>query len=136
MGRVSLDQYKLASLHFNLDEFMRKNRPFLLHQYSLRELSQESGIATTELKLIMGMRKCSGFKELMDNYRIDYCKSILYRLPPKILNLVDLTVICGFSDQKDLCSAFKRSTGIGITKYIRRAQREWMPENFIVQSKA
>jgi AraC-like DNA-binding protein len=131
MGRISMDQYKLASTNYILDDFMRKNRPFLLHHYSLGELSQESGIGLSDLKQIMGFHKCSGFKEFMDNYRIDYCKNILFRLPPKILNLVDLTVICGFSDQKELCSAFKRLTGIGITKYIRKAQKEWLPKNFV-----
>jgi hypothetical protein len=130
-GRIKNEDHKLEDIWFVVDDFMRKSKPFLLNEYSAYDLSRETRISMPDLTSLMAYHNRRDFKDFIDGYRIDYCKNVLIRFPPKILSLPDLTVICGFSDQRDLCSAFKRATGVGITKYVRKARREWVAEDFV-----
>ncbi len=118
------DRDKLSTEKALIDEYMYKSKPFLYNHYTIFQLSEETGIALGDLIAIIHRQRFTGFNDFIASYRISYCQRLLDQVPIFTLDIFDLTVICGFTDQEQFCDAFKKVTRIPITKYIRRLCRE------------
>jgi AraC-like DNA-binding protein len=126
LGAVTVwdEQADLTETMTVIDEFMVQNKPFLQIQYSVYQLSEETGISLSDLSVILECYEYACFKDFVDHYRIAYCKEMIEKLPLQAINLPDLTVICGFSDQQEFCAAFKRAANVSVTRYIWNAFRD------------
>ena len=118
------EQADIAESMAVIDEYMLRNKPFLQNQYSVYQLSEETGVSLSDLSAILDCHEYPCFKDFVDSYRIAYCKELIGRLPLQAINLPDLTVICGFTDQQEFCNAFKRAANVSVTRYIWNSFRD------------
>ena len=121
---VQPDREELSRENNLIDEYMRESKPFLHNRYSIFQLSEETGVPLPILMAIIHRQRHMDFNEFVDSYRIGYCKQLLDHVPLHTLDIFDLTIICGFTDEKQFCAAFKKVTHIQVSKYIRRLCKE------------
>ena len=121
---VQPDRDKLSTEKALIDEYMYMKKPFLYNRYSIFQLSEETGICMFDLMAIIHRQHRTNFNDFLDSYRISYCKQLLDQVPLYTLDVFDLTVICGFTDQERFCAAFKKVTRVPVSKYIRKLCRD------------
>ena len=103
-----------------LNRFMEQHKPYLLSRYSLYQLSADTGITISDLLAIIGKEKEPDFKAFINHHRILYCQQLLKRMPPEKICLFDLSIICGFTDQCEFSSSFKRVLRVSFSNYIKK----------------
>jgi AraC-like DNA-binding protein len=103
-----------------LDEYILRERPFLRRRYSLRELSEETGIAMHQVSAFLNKEKGVNFNDFINRYRIDFCLQFLENSAIKKVNLIELGAMCGFNNRSSFATAFKRITGDAPSAYIRK----------------
>jgi AraC-like DNA-binding protein len=112
------DEYQ-ADIGIVLDDYMVKNRPFLLTRYTATQLANDSGVPAPDLIDYIECLDGSNFRDYINSYRIRYCLDLLKKIPVKNFTLFDLSILCGFNDQQEFTGAFKRVTGVSATTYIK-----------------
>jgi transcriptional regulator GlxA family with amidase domain len=102
-----------------LHQFMLCHRPYLLHRYSMEQLSIDSKIPVWELSNFIFGKKGMSFRDYIDTYRIYHCKSFLRKLRPVKMSASDLSVICGFPNERAFSACFKKTVHASAGEYIR-----------------
>jgi len=103
-----------------LDEFLLNEKPFLRHRYSLRDLSEETGIAMHQLSAFLNKRQGINFNDFINQYRVRYCLEFLNRSLIKKVNLSELSSMCGFNNRNTFTTSFKKVTGETPSEFIRK----------------
>lgn len=116
----SLTADQSIHLEQTLDEYLLREKSFLRRRYSLRELSQETGIAMHHLSAFLNKEKGVNFNDFINRYRISFCLQFLENSAIKKVNLIELGGICGFNNRSSFASAFKKITGDAPSAYIRK----------------
>jgi AraC-like DNA-binding protein len=106
-----------------VDKFMQKKKPFLLSRYSIHQLSEDTGIAVPDLASYISVERSGSFREFINEYRIHYCQELMEKAPVIKASLFELSIICGFSSQREFSTSFKKVTQTTFSNYKKRHNR-------------
>ncbi|MES1222208.1 MAG: helix-turn-helix domain-containing protein [Bacteroidota bacterium] len=96
---------------------MREKRPFLRMGYCIRDLGDDIGIPAYQLSAYINGVLGMNFNELLNSFRIKYCRQLIANKEADQLNLRGLARQCGFTNRNTLTTAFKKFTGLTPSKY-------------------
>jgi AraC-like DNA-binding protein len=102
-----------------LDLFMMEHKRFLRPHYTIRQLSEDTGIPASQISAAINLRKGLNFNEYVNKFRVRHCKRLIHEGGGKKVNIRDLSVDCGFHNRNTFTKAFKRFTGLTPSEYIK-----------------
>ncbi len=103
-----------------LDLFMMERKPFLVHRYTIRQLSEEISVPARHLSSIIHLRKGLNFSNYLNEQRIRYCEQVIRTAGSRKIHVRDLSIYCGFCSRNTFALTFKKFTGHTPSKYIRK----------------
>ncbi|MHA4807262.1 helix-turn-helix domain-containing protein [Flavitalea flava] len=109
----------IEQLKERLEFHMRKERPFLKADYSVRDLAEELNISSRKLSSVIHRTWKVHFTEYLNRYRIDYCQELIKRERDGSPVFKILFPQCGFRNRKTFSTAFKKITGYRPSEYTR-----------------
>jgi AraC-like DNA-binding protein len=91
-----------------IGRFMQKKKPFLLNRYTIYQLSEDTGIAASELASYITLQNYQNFREFINEYRIIYCRELMENAPRIKASIFELSILCGFTSQREFSTSFKK----------------------------
>ncbi len=102
-----------------LDSFMTEKQPYLQPHYTIGRLSEDTGIPAYQLSAVINLRKGMNFSEYLNNLRIRHCEQLIRAPGGRKINIIDLSVVCGFHNRNTFTNAFKKLTGLTPSEYVK-----------------
>ncbi|HTE33014.1 MAG TPA: helix-turn-helix domain-containing protein [Chryseolinea sp.] len=102
-----------------LDTLMEEDKPFLLKNYSIDNLSHELGLTVAQISTLLNKIIGLSFDDYMDQQRVFHCQELIRNGTKADLDFDRLHIACGFADKKALTKAFKRFTTTDPLTYFR-----------------
>jgi AraC-like DNA-binding protein len=99
------------------------NKCFIRPGYSIRNLSEETGVQLYKLSAFINTRLGCGFNDYINQFRVKYCTKMMEDGIAKQLTLQALASECGFNNRNTFTSAFKKFTGITPSGFIKKLKR-------------
>ncbi len=104
---------KMAEHHLvKLNEYMKKNKPFLDCNLTLPKLAQSLMIAPNHLSQILNERLSLNFFDFINRHRVEEVKKLLNDPANGHLNILSIAYESGFSSKSSFNSIFKRHTNL------------------------
>lgn len=120
----ALEHYIPPSLIAHYDrqirEFMEVREVFLKPGYTIREMSENTGIPLHHLSAVINKHYGYHFNEYINHRRIEYLKQRLHNQEWKHKTLEALALESGFTNRTSFISAFKKHCGTTPSDYIRK----------------
>ena len=100
-----------------LDNFMKKQKPYLNSSLTLRNLAQEIKINSRELSILINQNLNKHFFDFINEYRINEAKNILKNPSKKEYTILEVLYDVGFNSKSSFNTAFKKHTGATPSEY-------------------
>jgi len=104
-----------------IDGFIKTEKPYLQGQYTVRALSESTGISQAEISPIIQQKTDKYYCDYMNEYRVETLKRKLDDESNDKYTIFSLAMDCGFASKTSYNRIFKNHTGITPTEY--RAQQ-------------
>jgi len=115
-----LSKEKKNLISSQLDKLMELEQPYLIENYSLRDLAEKLNMQQHQLSVFLNHELGKNFNDYVNEYRIRYCKTLIQKGESRQLNAKGLASKCGFHNRNSLTSAFKKFAGCTPSDYTRR----------------
>ena len=122
-GSFFLTKTRVAEIDEAIRRHFEERKPFLQHGYSLRQLSDETGIPLHHLSAFINKHYKVNFNDFINEYRVAYCKEKLLNGECKYKKLEAIAGESGFNNRNTFTSAFKRVTGMNPSDFLRNMKR-------------
>jgi AraC-like DNA-binding protein len=122
-GSFFLTETRVAEINEAIRRHFEERKPFLQHGYSLRQLSDETGIPLHHLSAFINKHYKMNFNDFINEYRVAYCKEKLLNGECKHKKLEAIAGESGFNNRNTFTSAFKRVTGMNPSDFLRNMKR-------------
>ena len=103
-----------------LNSLMEQRQPYLIENYSLRDLAGEMNIQQHQLSVLLNREIGMNFNNYLNQHRVQYCKTLIEEGVARSLNIKGLASKCGFHNRNTLTTAFKRFTGCTPSDYSKQ----------------
>jgi len=123
IGSFFLTQTRVTEINEAIRRHFEERKPFLQHGYSLRQLSDETGIPLHHLSAFINKHYKMNFNDFINEYRVAYCKEKLLNGECKHKKLEAIAGESGFNNRNTFTSAFKRVTGMNPSDFLRNMKR-------------
>ncbi|WP_289644518.1 helix-turn-helix domain-containing protein [Maribacter aestuarii] len=100
-----------------LKDFMVKKEPYLDPSLTVQKLSEQSGIPSKQLSVLINQHLGQHFFDFVNGYRIDCATKILSDPTKKDLTILEILYEIGFNSKSSFNTAFKKHTGTTPTAY-------------------
>lgn len=101
----------------NLISYMESEKPYLNPSLSLRNLSDQMGMNSRELSIIINQRLNQHFFDFVNGYRIKEAMNILVDPAKKDETILEILYNVGFNSKSSFNTAFKKHTGKTPTEF-------------------
>lgn len=122
-GSFFLTETRIVEIDEAIRRHFEERKPFLQHGYSLRQLSDETGIPLHHLSAFINKHYKVNFNDFINEYRVAYCKEKLLNGECKHKKLEAIAGESGFNNRNTFTSAFKRVTGMNPSDFLRNMKR-------------
>jgi AraC-like DNA-binding protein len=92
---------------------------FLIQGYTIRSLSQDTGISYTYLSQVINQEYALNFNELVNSYRVEYVKKLMLEPNAHQYTFEALAGKAGFSSRTTFSRAFTRFAGCTPSEFVR-----------------
>ncbi len=96
---------------------MKTDKPYLMHQLTLDQLSDKLGIQSRQLSETINRHFKTNFCEFVNAYRIEEAKSILSNPNKAHMTMIDVSEVCGFNSKATYNTFFKKLVKLTPTQY-------------------
>ena len=103
-----------------LDAFMIENEPFLDASLTLYDLSEQIGIPSKDLSLLINRDLNQHFFDFVNGYRIRMAMDILKDPAKKAFTVLEILYEVGFNSKSSFNTAFKKYTNLTPTEYRKK----------------
>jgi AraC-like DNA-binding protein len=103
-----------------VNQYMKKEEPFLDASLTLHTLAQETGISSRELSILINHHLDKHFFDFVNEYRIEKAMELLTNPERKEYTVLEILYEVGFNSKSSFNTAFKKYTGLTPTEYRRR----------------
>ena len=101
----------------NLKKYMIEEKPFLNPSLTIQDVSNDLGIPTRELSLLINRKLGQHFFDFINMYRIENAMLILKDASKTKVTILEILYEVGFNSKSSFNTAFKKHTGITPTQY-------------------
>ncbi len=103
-----------------VQEYLTTSEAYLNPNLSLSEVAKAIGISQKNLSRAINTALGKNFFDLINSSRVEKSKSLLTQKKEKGLTLETIAEQCGFNSQVTYCNAFKRTTGMTTTQWLKQ----------------
>ena len=100
-----------------IEKFIHQKKPYLQGQYTLRALSENTGIPQNEISRIIQIKTGRYYCEYMNAFRVKTLKEKLDDPGNDMITVFYLALECGFSSKTSYNRIFKNHTGVTPSEY-------------------
>jgi len=104
-------------------EHIRKNKPFLDENLSIRTLAEQINIHPNQLSWLLNESIGKNFNEFINHYRIETFKSLAKDPKNSHITLMGLAYESGFKSKTVFNAYFKKETGLTPKKYLEQMNK-------------
>ncbi|NIF04780.1 AraC family transcriptional regulator [Chryseobacterium sp. Tr-659] len=105
-----------------LKHFMTAEKPFLNPSLTIQNISDDVGIPTRELSVLINHQLGQHFYDFVNTYRIEYAMDILKDVTKTKVTILEILYEVGFNSKSSFNTAFKKHTGDTPTAYRKSLQ--------------
>lgn len=117
---TSVEEHRFFQLNAQkVVEYLESSEAYINPSLSLRDVAIATGISINNLSKSINGELGKSFFDLINGYRIEKSKTLLLEKKERGLTLDVIAEQCGFASRVVFSSAFKRSTGLTTTQWIR-----------------
>ncbi len=109
----------LDSIQIELDQYLTHSKPYLKQGFNMAELAKATQFSVHQLSGYINKRCNMNFYSLINQFRINYCKEKFESKEYLDKTLEAIAQESGFQSRSTFIRAFKKSTGLTPTEYIR-----------------
>lgn len=120
---IKISDDKIQLIEDQLTEFIVTNKPYLIPEYSLVELSRELGIALNILSMVINSKMQTNFPDLINKYRIEKAKELLPGMKLKNTTIESIAYDCGFGNRTTFYAAFRKFTSQSPSEYLQEMEK-------------
>lgn len=114
---------QLAEDYLNkLKSYMEENKPYLLEDCTIMNVSEQTGISVHHLSNILNQRFDKNFSEFINEYRVNEAKAILDSPQSVKMTLEAIGYECGFGSKASFNKAFKKHTNLTPSQYRQQSK--------------
>lgn len=106
-------------LAIQLRILMETKNPYLRVGYSLQDLAVDIDVPAYQISAYLNQKMGVSFNDYLNHYRIQHCIERIKKGDSSLLKLEALAFECGFNNRNTFTTAFKRSTGMTPSEYLR-----------------
>ena len=112
-----IDKNLMLDIAKSLENVMKEEKPFLNKNLSLSILADKLGIRTHVLSFVLNTHYNENFYTYVNNFRIDYCKTLLKNPKKQHLSIEGIALEGGFGSKSTFNTLFKKQSGMTPTQY-------------------
>ncbi len=116
-ARQSLDDVMQRQYLDVLSQYMESNKPYLNENISIRELSEDTGIPSHHLSIVINSMLGKNFYTFINEYRVKEAEVILGDPENSDASVISIAFRAGFNSKSAFNSVFKKITGKTPTQY-------------------
>lgn len=124
---VQLNLEELTSLSSSLIKLLKESHLYLTPQIRLADIATRMGIKSYKLSQVINQGLNTNFYDLINGMRIEHALRLMHDPTNDHLNLLGISMDCGFNSKSVFNDYFRRKTGITPSKF--RQQRSNLPES-------
>ena len=110
LKKFALSSAKTDEYKEKLISFITKQKPFLVKNYSIRELATDCDIPVHHLSIVINREYGFNYADFINRYRIDYIITHRYDENHRQFSLEGLSIEAGFNSRSSFINAFKKVT--------------------------
>ena len=119
-----LSEERIQRMDTVIREFLEKQKPFLKHGYSLKQLAEDTGIPVHLLSAFINKHYKVNFNDFINEYRVNDCKIKILNDEWKYKKLEAIADESGFSNRNTFTAAFKRVTGLNPSEFLKTIKEQ------------
>jgi AraC-like DNA-binding protein len=120
LGRLYLDKARIEEMDRRISHLFLVEKPYLRANYTLDRLAQDIHVSLHHLSAFVNHYYDMNFKDFINKTRIRYCISKITREELKYKKIEAIAREYGFSNRNTFRLAFKRSTGMTPSQYLKQ----------------
>jgi AraC-like DNA-binding protein len=124
VGSIHFTGEQLANMDQTLRDLLMLKQPFLQHGYTLKQLSDDTGILLHHLSAFINQYYHIHFNDLINEYRVQYCQAKIRNEEWKYKTLEAIADESGFSNRNTFTAAFKKVTGCNPSDYLKLVKQQ------------
>jgi AraC-like DNA-binding protein len=110
---------QMEMLMAKIDTYLKEQKPFLQHGFSIRDLSKDLSIPVYQISYIINNKYDRHFSNWLNYYRIEYFLELARSEQHKNITLEALAKDAGFSNRITFINAFKREKGMSPGAFLK-----------------
>ena len=110
LKKFALSSAKTDEYKEKLTSFITKQKPFLLKNYSIRQLAADCNIPVHHLSNVINREYEVNYADFINSYRVDYIITHRYDKKYSQFSLEGLSIEAGFNSRSSFINAFKKVT--------------------------
>ncbi|MEM6301542.1 MAG: helix-turn-helix transcriptional regulator [Pseudomonadota bacterium] len=115
--RSGMSMEDAQRFHVCLMDIMQKEQLYLKNDLTLTDLADAAGLSTHQVSQVINSQMNHNFFSFVNNYRIQYAKTLLAASETKNMPIVELAFEVGFQSKSAFYEAFKRVTEMTPTQF-------------------
>lgn len=120
---IKLSDEKLYSIQNQIVELMKKEKPYLIPEYSIADLSNQIGVTTNILSMVINSKMQLTFPELINKYRVEKAKELLLNMKKNRSTIETIAYDCGFSNRTSFYTSFRKFTGQSPSDFLKDIEK-------------
>lgn len=113
-----LSEEQINTIRQKLDLFMMQRTPYLQKSYGLKNLSEDTGIASRLISLYINQYEGISFYDYINKYRVEHIKNHVEEDDLRQLTLEAIAELVGFNNRTSFVNAVKKFTGRTPSEYV------------------
>jgi AraC-like DNA-binding protein len=118
-----INEEKMDEIDIKIKDFFARHQPFLSHSYSLKQLSEETGIPKHYLSYFLNARYKMNFRVFLNEHRMNHFISKIRNEEWRFKTLEAIANESGFNNRTTFIAACKRATGMTPSEYLKEISR-------------
>ncbi len=120
---IKLSDEKVTEIKKQITGLMEQQKPYLIPEYSLSDLSNQTGVAVNILSMVINSKMQITFPELINKYRVERAKELLHDMKKNNSTIETIAYDCGFSNRTSFYSAFRKFTNQSPSGYLENIEK-------------
>ena len=120
---IKLSDEKIYSIQNQIYELMEKENIYLIPEYSLTDLSNQIGVASNILSMVINSKMQLTFPELINQYRVEKAKELLLNMKKNRSTIETIAYDCGYSNRTSFYTSFRKFTGQSPSEYLKEIEK-------------
>jgi AraC-like DNA-binding protein len=121
---IIFQEHQLAQIEETVGNVMLEKRPFLNHGYTIRMLSDDTGIKSHILSAYINRKYGMNFNDFINEYRIKFCIEKIKKDEWKYKTLEALSRESGFNNRNSFTLSFKKMIGLTPSSFLKQLRVE------------